>query len=51
MNSKMDKEDGKCDDIDLLFEIISNFRFYQEMFAVDLSNLGQFVAYLKYTRD
>ena len=29
MNSKTDKENRSCDDIAFLFEIITNFRFWQ----------------------
>jgi hypothetical protein len=33
MNSKTDNEDRSCDDIAFLYEIIVNFRFWQDTFT------------------
>jgi hypothetical protein len=40
MNSKTDKEGRSCDDIAFLFEIITNFIFWQEIYRRESVKIG-----------
>jgi hypothetical protein len=52
IDSKTDKEDRSCDDIAFLSEIISDFRFWQEIvrwvsakFGADLEHIINFIGF------